>query len=64
MNEKVIELQDVNPIEIYGVNDVKLEIIKKQFPKLKIIARGDKIKVVGEQEEIHQFEIIIEQVLD
>lgn len=64
MSEKIIELQDVNPIEIYGVNDVKLEIIRKQFPKLKIIARGDKVKVVGEQDEIYQFEIVIEQVLD
>lgn len=44
------------PVELYGVNDAKLELIKKHFPKLKIIARGDSIKVVGDDEEISHFE--------
>jgi phosphate starvation-inducible PhoH-like protein len=38
--EKIITLDSVEPVEIYGVNDVKLNIIKKHFPKLKLIARG------------------------
>lgn len=41
---------------VYGVNDVKLEFIRTFFPKLKIIARGDAMKVVGDKEEIQRFE--------
>jgi phosphate starvation-inducible PhoH-like protein len=47
--EKVITLDSVEPVEIYGVNDVKLNVIKKYFPKLKIIARGYSIKALGDE---------------
>jgi phosphate starvation-inducible PhoH-like protein len=56
MNEKIITLDSVEPVEIYGVNDVKLNVIKKHFPKLKLIARGYSLKVLGEQKEISRFE--------
>ncbi len=56
MSEKVIVLESVEPVEIYGVNDVKLNIIKKHFAKLKIVARGYSIKVLGEENEITHFE--------
>ncbi len=56
MSEKVIVLESVEPVEIYGVNDVKLNIIKKHFNKLKIVARGYSIKVLGEENEIIHFE--------
>ena len=56
MSEKVIILDSVEPVEIYGVNDVKLNIIKKHFGKLKIVARGYSIKVLGEENEIRHFE--------
>ena len=56
MNEKLITLDSVEPVEIYGVNDVKLNIIKKYFPKLKLVARGYSLKVLGEATEITRFE--------
>jgi phosphate starvation-inducible PhoH-like protein len=56
LSEKVIVLESVEPVEIYGVNDVKLNIIKKHFAKLKIVARGYSIKVLGEENEITHFE--------
>lgn len=56
MTEKIIVLESIEPVEIYGVNDVKLNIIKKHFPKLKIIARGYSVKVLGEESEIQNFE--------
>lgn len=56
MSEKIIVLDSVEPVEIYGVNDVKLNIIKKHFGKLKIVARGYSIKVLGEENEIKHFE--------
>jgi phosphate starvation-inducible PhoH-like protein len=56
MNEKIITLDTVEPVEIYGVNDVKLNVIKKFFPKLKLIARGYSLKVLGDAAEIARFE--------
>src|SRR3954468_12466308 len=56
MNEKIITLDSVEPVDIYGVNDVKLNVIKRHFPKLKLIARGYSLKVLGESKEISKFE--------
>ena len=64
MNEKIITLDSIEPVEIYGVNDVKLNIIKKYFPKLKLIARGYSLKVIGDSNEITRFEKRIELLVD
>ena len=56
MNEKIINLKSYNPLDIYGVNDANLNLIKKYFPKLKIIARGNEIKILGDNIEISLFE--------
>jgi len=55
MIEKTITIDSVEPVEIYGVNDVKLNVIKNFFPKLKIVARGYSIKAIGENLEIESF---------
>jgi phosphate starvation-inducible PhoH-like protein len=59
VSEKKIILEDISPVNLYGVNDTKLELIKKRFPKLKIIARGETIKAMGDEEELNQFEMAI-----
>ena len=59
MSEKKIILEDISPVNLYGVNDSKLELIKNRFPKLKIVARGETIKASGEEEELNQFEMVI-----
>ncbi len=59
MSEKVITLEDISPIDLYGVNDSKLELIKKRFPDLKIVGRGETIKASGNTEELNQLEMII-----
>lgn len=59
MSEKKIILEDIAPIDLYGVNDTKLSLIKKRFPNLKIVARGEVIKVSGEPEEINQLEMVV-----
>lgn len=64
MNEKIITLDSVEPVEIYGVNDVKLNVIKKHFPKLKLIARGYSLKVLGEAKEIARFEKKLDLLVD
>jgi phosphate starvation-inducible PhoH-like protein len=64
MNEKIITLDSIEPVEIYGVNDVKLNVIKKHFPKLKLIARGYSLKVLGEPGEIARFEKKLDLLVD
>ncbi|MDI1356403.1 MAG: PhoH family protein [bacterium] len=64
MNEKIIILDTVEPVEIYGVNDVKLNVIKKHFPKLKLVARGYSLKVLGEPKEITRFEKKLELLVE
>ncbi len=56
MQEKTIEIVGISPMDLFGVNDQKLKLIRAYFPKLKIISRGNTIKVVGESEVIEQFE--------
>jgi phosphate starvation-inducible PhoH-like protein len=55
MGEKSISVENYSPLEIYGVNDTHLDLIKKQFPMLKIVARGDILKVFGEDEQLEAF---------
>ncbi len=64
MTEKLITLDSIDPVEIYGVNDVKLNIIKKYFPKLKLIARGYSLKVLGDESEISRFEKKLDLLVD
>lgn len=64
MTEKIISIDSIEPVEIYGVNDVKLNVIKKHFPKLKIIARGYSVKVLGETNEIKHFEKKLNMLVD
>ena len=55
MSEKIIQIDNVSPLDVYGAGDVHLEQIKGLFPKLKIIARGNYVKLIGDPEEIHFF---------
>lgn len=59
MAESIITINTVDPIVIYGVNDTKLERLREYFPKLKLIARGDTIRIIGDQEEITRFEAAV-----
>lgn len=56
MGESVIQIDIGNPTDFYGVGDKNLNLIKDLFPKLKIIARGDLVKLIGDKKEIDTFE--------
>jgi phosphate starvation-inducible protein PhoH and related proteins len=56
LSEKIITLDSVEPIDIYGPNDSHLNIIRSYFPKIKIVARGFSIKLLGNDEEVDLFE--------
>lgn len=52
MIEKQIVLEDVDPVVLYGVNNVNMQIIKALYPKLRIVARGNVIHVMGDELEM------------
>lgn len=56
MNELIIELTEVTPQDFFGQERTTLELLKKYFPKLKIIARGNKIKAYGEEDVLNEFD--------
>ncbi len=63
MAEKIISLEKIDFLEFYGTNNSKLNLISNYFPKLKIIGRGDEIKVFGETKEILKFEEKVKSII-
>lgn len=55
MTEKTIHIDGVDPRELFGAQDTYLELIREQYPALRIVARGSKMKVMGEERLIEQF---------
>jgi phosphate starvation-inducible PhoH-like protein len=53
----------VNPVIIWGSNNEYFEIIKKSFPKIKIVARGNDVKVLGDEIEINNFNLKFDEIL-
>ncbi|MFK5971951.1 MAG: PhoH family protein [Flavobacteriaceae bacterium] len=56
MNELILELTEISPREFFGRHNENIDFIKKHFPKLKIVARGNKIKVYGDEELLEEFD--------
>ena len=55
MAEQILQIENVDPKDLYGPNNKYLDKVKALFPKLKIIARGDFVKVMGDEEEMEYF---------
>ena len=62
MIEKHIVLEDIDPVMFYGVNNAHLQMIKSLYPKLRIVARDNVIRVLGDEEEMSKVEEDIEQM--
>jgi len=56
LNELILELEEISPKDFFGTHNVNIEVLKKYFPKLKIVARGNKIKAYGEEEQLEEFD--------
>jgi len=52
LTESIINLDSINPIEFFGVNNGKLDLLKKKYPLLKILSRGTQLKLSGAPEEV------------
>jgi len=64
MIEKIIFLEGIDPIHIYGVRNSSLEIIREAFPKLKITARGNEIKATGDKVSVAEFEVKVQSMIE
>ena len=62
MTERHIVLEDIDPLSFYGVNNVNIQMIKALYPKLRIVARGNIIKVMGDEEEMVSFDENIQKL--
>jgi phosphate starvation-inducible PhoH-like protein len=56
LNELKLTLESVDPLQFWGANNEHYEIIKNAFPKLKVVARGNELKVLGDEKELKVFE--------
>jgi len=63
LNELSITLEYVNPAVLWGAQNEHFEMFKKQFPKLKIVARGNEVKVLGDEREITSFKDCFDKVI-
>jgi phosphate starvation-inducible PhoH-like protein len=62
-HEKVISLPQVDHLELFGANNSRLKLITSYFPKLKIVARGDTVKAIGDPDELERFQRKFELIL-
>lgn len=62
MNELVIDLDDTNLATLWGANNENFEFLKRTFPKLRLIARGNELKVLGEEKEQQAFQRIFAKI--
>lgn len=56
MNELILELEEISPKEFFGAQNANIELLKKYFPKLKIVARGNKLKAYGDEDLLEEFD--------
>jgi phosphate starvation-inducible PhoH-like protein len=56
LNEIIIELTDISPVDFFGLQNANIDLLKTYFPKLKIVARGTRIKAYGDEEELTEFD--------
>ncbi len=64
MNELIIELTEISPRQFFGNQNVNINLLKELFPKLKIVARGNKIKAYGDEEVLEEFDKRLAMLLD
>ncbi len=62
MIERIIIIDGVDPQTFYGVNNANISLIRNLFPKLRVSARGNVVKVIGEEHETAEFEKKLKEI--
>ena len=60
MIERIITLDGIDPVGFYGAGNVHLQMLKRLHPKLRIVARDNVIKAMGDEEELDRFNKVVE----
>lgn len=63
MKERIYTLKEMDPVEVYGVNDRFIKSICSHFPNLKVVPRGEKLIMKGEAEQIEAFLKVLEMLI-
>ena len=63
MNELILHIDRVNPIDFLGIHQSKFQVLKRAYPKLKLVSRGVMIKASGHEEELAKFEAKFEALI-
>ncbi|MFA6400611.1 MAG: PhoH family protein [Salinivirgaceae bacterium] len=63
MSEKILYLEAIDPIDLLGINNSKLDIFKRVFPKVQLVSRGHELKIIGEEQSILEFESKLNEVI-
>lgn len=63
MNELILELEEITPKEFFGAQNANIKTLKEYFPKLKIVARGNKIKAYGDEDLLEEFDRRMEMLM-
>ncbi len=64
MNELLLNLDNINPLVLWGANNEYFEVIKRHFPKIKIVARGNEVKILGDENELAAFSGRFNEILN
>jgi len=64
LTEKHIVIEDIEPMMLYGVGNSHLQVIKSLYPKLRIVVRGNVVKVLGDEEQMAVFEEDLHHMID
>ena len=59
MIEQHIILEGIDAVSFYGANNIHLTMLKKLYPKLRIVARDNIIKAIGDEDELERFRLVI-----
>ncbi|MEP7170881.1 MAG: PhoH family protein [Bacteroidota bacterium] len=63
MKELILPLEFTNPVDFLGINDANLELIQKKFPALKIVSRGNELKIIGDDAQVEQLHEKMNQLI-
>jgi phosphate starvation-inducible PhoH-like protein len=64
LKEVIIPIEFANAVDFYGVNDGNIDVLRRKFPALKIVARGNEIKLIGEANQTTLLETKLQQLID
>jgi phosphate starvation-inducible PhoH-like protein len=64
LNQLSIELTEINPRDFFGNQNANIDLLKKYFPKLKLVARGSKLKAFGDDQVLQEFDKRIAMLLE